>query len=431
MKLLHCIAGASLAGPLLAACNAASYVAQPVLSVTPARVASGSSYGVIYKFPASKDGEHPQAPLVARGGLLYGTAYQGGRYIQACGYNRCGIVFDINLVGSESLLYNFKGGCTAGCDGANPASGLIGITRNAGTLYGTTRFGGLACISGISCALPQCGYGRDSGCGTVFAVTTSGSERVLYRFQGGSDGKWPFASLISRSGALYGTTYEGGTTDFGTVFEIGTSGVERVLYRFNGPPDGEAPLAPLLAVNGSLFGTTYTGGLGYGTVFEINASGHESILYAFKGGPDGASPVGGLVADGGAFYGTTLRGGANLNGTVFKVTASGVESVLYSFAGGSDGALPAAGLTTVAHALYGVTESGGGSTACAGGCGTIFKLTRSGRETVLYSFLGGTDGAIPVAPLVYYDGALFGTTSYGGDGYGTIFRIVPVVTSRS
>ena len=78
------------------------------------------------------------------------------------------------------------------------------------------------------------------------------------------------------------------------------------------------------------------------------------------------------------------------------------ESVLYSFTGGTDGSTPVAGLVQDAQGnLYSTTYEGGG-TGCGGsGCGTVFKLDTSGKETVLYSFTGtGGDGANPLAGLV-------------------------------
>jgi hypothetical protein len=74
-------------------------------------------------------------------------------------------------------------------------------------------------------------------------------------------------------------------------------------------------------------------------------------------------------------------------------------SVLYSFIGGIDGAVPQAGLTAdEAGNLYGTTISGGfeGSPQCrvGGGCGAVFKLVHRGSGWTLvpiYGFRGGID----------------------------------------
>jgi len=125
-------------------------------------------------------------------------------------------------------------------------------------------------------------------------------------------------------------------------------------------------------------------------------------------------------------YGTTEFGGRNDNGTVFKVTTKGAETVLHSFKGGSDGTYPAAGLIDVAGTLYGTTGGAGSVSSCAGGCGTVFKITTEGAETVLYSFAGGSDGNYPSASLIDLGGTLYGTTAYGGaSNNGTVFKLKP------
>jgi uncharacterized repeat protein (TIGR03803 family) len=119
-------------------------------------------------------------------------------------------------------------------------------------------------------------------------LTPSGSgykESVLHRFNAGKDGYAPVAGLVEMNGALYGTTESGGegcpnyygfkVVGCGTVFEVSTSGKESVLYRFKGPPDAMNPHAGFLDVNGTLYGTTSSGGvnkcgsINCGTIFEL------------------------------------------------------------------------------------------------------------------------------------------------------------------
>jgi uncharacterized repeat protein (TIGR03803 family) len=99
----------------------------------------------------------------------------------------------------------------------------------------------------------------------------SGAESVVYRFQGGTDGFTPQGDLLDVKGVLYGTTAEGGTSNYyGTVFKVSTSGTERVLYSFQGT-DGAQPKTSLIDVKNALYGTTYGGGAtNSGTVFEIS-----------------------------------------------------------------------------------------------------------------------------------------------------------------
>jgi uncharacterized repeat protein (TIGR03803 family) len=222
-------------------------------------------------------------------------------------------------------------------------------------------------------------------------------ETVLYSFKGGSgDGAFPEAGLTNVNGTLYGTTENGGgkgcfeNEGCGTVFAITTSGKETVLHTFGGSGDGYEPLAGLINVKGTLYGTTMYGGTDCaisgdmcGTVFAITTSGKETVLHTFGDSGDGYEPEGGLTSVKGKLYGTTLLGGANdcdevSCGTVFAITTSGTETVLHTFAGyPTDGGLPQAALLNVNGTLYGTTQSGGtvNSTECDDGCGTLFSLT--------------------------------------------------------
>src|SRR5580704_10638768 len=183
------------------------------------------------------------------------------------------------------------------------------------------------------------------------------------------------------------------------------------LYSFNSSgdlSDGAWPEASVARdVAGNLYGTTFFGGAGTGcdiyfggcgTVFKLDASGTETVLHSFGGAPDGANPTARVILDAsGNLYGTTAFGGAYGHGTVFKVDAiTGAETILHSFAGGADGANPNAGVVQdTAGNFYGTTQYGG--KGCNGrGCGTVFKLSAAGQETILYRFRDFPDGASPL-----------------------------------
>lgn len=275
--------------------------------------------------------------------------------------------------------------------------------------------------------------------------------RVLYAFRGGSDGAHPSAGLIEdSSGNFYGTTAEGGNgrarCGCGTIFEITAHGAETVLYSFGSTrKDGQFPIAPLMQdKSGNLYGTTEGGGSGCGgicgTVFKLAADGTETVLHSFGiAKNDGIYPYAGVVADhDGNIYGTTGYGGNVENcalgcGTVFKLTPHGKESVLHAFTGGSDGVAPEAGLIADKTGHFFGTTAAGGGTGCNGvGCGTIFRLAADGSEAVLYAFRGGSDGAEPKASLIAdAAGNHYGTTAAGGGsgcngrGCGTVFRLAP------
>ena len=153
---------------------------------------------------------------------------------------------------------------------------------------------------------------------------------------------------------------------------------------------------------------------------------HASIkvLHSFTNGADGGSPYAPLVwnSTGKNLYGTTLNGGAGY-GVVFRINTSEKETALYSFKGGTDGASPWAGLVRGSKDnLYGTTPNGG-----AYGQGTVFVVTPAGKEKVLYNFTGGADGSGPVGGLFRAsNGDLYGTAAGGGaHGYGTVYRLTP------
>jgi len=182
------------------------------------------------------------------------------------------------------------------------------------------------------------------------------------------------------------------------------------------------PAIALLAPGIMLIATLVTGG----PAQDLPQTPTYTVLHAFLA-TDGGFPVGALIRDSsGNLYGTTLSGGNAFMGVIFKLSPSGTETVLHSFTGGKDGSSPYAGL--IRHAagnLYGTTAFGGGSSACPGGCGTIFKVNPSGTETILYRFTGGADGATPFAPLIEDpSGNLYGTTELGGAyGAGVVFKL--------
>ncbi len=284
------------------------------------------------------------------------------------------------------------------------------------------------------------------GCGTVYSVTVSGKERVIYRFTGGSDGAQPAGGLVNIGGALFGTTSAGGTggacsDGCGTVFKVSIDGKsERVLYSFKGVPDGADPVAGLVAFSGSLYGTTHYGGktaalcsAGCGTVFKLGTSGAERVIYRFKGLKDGVEPVARLIALDGALYGTAEYGGAMTAfcakgcGTLFRISTTGIKKIIHRFKYAPalpDGAYPAAAPTVMGSELYGTTVGGGKM-----GNGTIFKANPiSGAESVLHTFsccATSSDGAYPTARLIRVGGTLYGTTREGGTSNGgTVFRVI-------
>jgi uncharacterized repeat protein (TIGR03803 family) len=391
---------------------------------TPVQLAAQNAQGlketVLYTFTGGTDGAVPSAAVIQdEQGNLYGTTtFAGDLSASACvtvNGTGCGVVFKIDPKGNYTVLYTFTGGA----DGGFPYADLV--RDEAGNLYGTASEGG---------DLSSCG---GSGCGVVFMLDPKGNYSVLHAFTG-SDGAGPYGGLVrDKKGNLYGTTYAGGASLRGVVFELDPTGKESVLYSFTGGADGSNPFYGdlLRDEEGNLYGTTYEGGDlncyihgGCGVVFKVDPTGKETVLYTFTGA-DGRAPEGSLVRDeAGNLYGTTgvggnpsCFGGAGC-GVVFKVDPTDKETVLYAFTGGTDGRNPLGGLVRDQQGnLYGTTPYGGDQGAfCAGFCGVVFKVDPTGKETVLYTFTGMADGATPLAGLLRdKDGNLYGTTQLGGD----------------
>lgn len=376
-------------------------------SLASTSAAQGYSEKILHTFTGGPDGAYPSGTLMRDGaGDLYGTASGGGIY-------DWGVVFKIDTKGIQSVLYNFTGGA----DGGAPLGGVI--EDSLGNLYGTAYAGSGPDPNGVY--------------GTVFKLDIAGHLTVLHSFTYGADGAYPAGGLIRDSaGNLYGTTFLGGTHGAGVVFKLDTDGKVHVLHTFTGGNDGAYPTGRLVRdPMGSLYGTTDSGGNFYGgnggVMFKIDRTGEGAHSFGWPG--DGYEPNGDLIRDpDGNLYGTTIHGGRVpcylicWSGTVFKVDASGHETVLYSFDWSNSGRYPSGGVVRdPAGNLYGATQQGGTSDN-----GAVFKLDPTGQETILYSFAGGADGASPSGSLIRdAAGNLYGTTHYGGNGYGVVFMLTP------
>jgi uncharacterized repeat protein (TIGR03803 family) len=414
------------------------FVAVVGLLLATCQFARAQTETVLYSFcsaPNCADGSGPVGNLLFDvSGNLYGATRNGGKH-------QYGTIFELTAGGTETLLHTFTFGV-----GSYPEGSLA--WDGQGNLYGATV--------GASSIFYDPVY-----LGSVF-VLKKRSFGYLHSYKDGEGGAVPNSGLVmDTQGNVYGTTVFGGdypcSTGYGcgTVYRVTPHKVYTVLYNFMGGTDGESPNGHLvLDSDGNLYGTTDLGGGAgtgcggmlnryCGTVFKLAPDGTETILHSFAGGVDGENPNGGLVLDAqGNLYGTTSGGGAGCSGgngcgTVFKVTAGGKETVLYSFMGGTDGSIPLAGLVMDAQGnLYGTTGAGGSGCSLSGWCGTVFKVTPTGDETILYRFTGGADGALPEGALILdAKGSLYGTTYAGGidkctedgtpPGCGVVFKVTP------
>jgi len=417
----------------------------------------GTGFTVLHNFDYSTTGGYVYAGL-AQGadGALYGTAYQGGT-------SGVGTVFKLNTDGTGfAVLKNLSYGTDLSA-GAYP---LAGPTQGTdGALYGTTQQGGTGGVGTVfklnpdgtgfaalksfdystTGAYPYSGgltqgtdgtlygtayYAGPSGYGTVFKLNPDGTGfTVLHSFDYYS-GAYPLGRVIlGTDGALYGTTYYGGTSSYGTAFKLNTDGSGfTVLQNFDYSTTGGYVYAGLVqGTDGVLYGTAYVGGTsGVGTVFGLNTNGSGfTVLQNFDYSTTGAYPFGGLVqGTDGALYGAAYYGGTSGVGTVFKLNPNGsgfavIQNFDYSTTGGYPWARLAQGTD---GALYGTALNGG-----TGGAGTAFKLDPDGSNfSVLKNFDYGADGGTPYGALAEgMDGNFYGTTYQGGDaGVGTVYRLI-------
>jgi uncharacterized repeat protein (TIGR03803 family) len=285
--------------------------------------------------------------------------------------------------------------------------------------------------------------------GTVLALTlllttaTAQTFKVFYTFNF-SDGSAPNGGLIrDAAGNFYGTTQFGGASNRGLVFKLDSTGHQTILYTFTGASDGGIPIGRLIRDSGgNFYGMTSLGGdatCSCGTVFKLAENGSLKVLHSFKGGKDGVQNQGqpelGLVMVNGDLYGSASFGGVigcdgSLGcGLVFKVTQTGKETVLHRFTGQADGAFPQDLTRDQTGNIYGAA---GGSYKQGNG-GTLFKLDTTGKLTTLYTFPGGADGISPRWHLLRNaDGVFHGVTQFGGNttncavasaGCGVVFTV--------
>ncbi len=224
---------------------------------------------------------------------------------------------------------------------------------------------------------------------------------------------------IDPEGNLYGGA-NGGVNNYGVIFKVSPTGNETVLHAFTDGADGANPSGGVvMGPHGYLYGTTTDGGAGSltgvqeGVIFKMTLAGEETVLYSFTGLSDGGQPVGSapIVDQDGNLYGTTADGGYGA-GVVYKLTASGQEIPLYSFLGGDGGGTPFAGVVRdKAGNLYGTAVNGGPN-----GGGILYEITAAGEYILLHSFTGGPDGGDPqVGVTLDSVGNAYGATIFGGD----------------
>ena len=264
------------------------------------------SQAVIHSFNGI-DGSGPGAGVtIDDAGNVFGTTPTGGA-------NGLGNVYELSP-GKHGKWKFTEVHAFTGSDGIGGSAGRM-ILRGR-TFYDANTAGGL--------------YGD----GNIFALTRQHGEwnyTVLYDFTGDPDVGFPYGGLtFDAMNNIYGTTYYDGAHDQGGVYQLTSkhgTWSERLLYSFKGGTDGAGSIGNLvLDTSGALYGTTSEGGsAGLGTVFRLTPGAHhkwtESVMYSFAGTPDGSFAYNGMVGDGaGHYFGTTTQGGAADDGAIYEFT---------------------------------------------------------------------------------------------------------------
>jgi uncharacterized repeat protein (TIGR03803 family) len=262
---------------------------------------NGEGFAVIASFTDELDGIQPTSGLVADQSRLYGATIAGGSL-------GAGTLFAVNTNGSDyKVVSNFQ-------PGEVTIASRLRLEGNV--FYCTDAWGGTA------------------GFGSIFKINTNGTGfAVLKTFSNSPDGAYPVGTLVLSGNTLYGMTAEGGMFGGGTVFKVSTDGSNYAVLKNFKNSEGAYPQTSLLLNGDTLFGTTYYGGgstnvtpySGNGTIFKMHTDGTGyKVLKAFSEmdtgtNSDGANPETDLALVGNTLFGTTWGGGTNGVGVLFSL----------------------------------------------------------------------------------------------------------------
>ena len=324
-------------------------------------------------------------------GTLYGTATQTRL---TTGGSGPGTVFKVNPDGTGfAVLHEFAFDYERGIapDGSAPEAIMVLDGR---TLYGTTSSGG----SNYS--------------GTVFKLDVDTTNFSVLWWLTSSVGQNPQGDMVLDNGTLWApAAYGGNPGSQGTIFKMSTNGSNFSTIHYFYGPDGRQPMA-LIKSGNLLYGTTINcspDGIHWvGNVFRMETNGSGEIEYIF-GTLDGQHPNDGLVLAGTNLFGVTTQGGSNNCGTIYRISTNIDGFVALHHFTPSEGR-PAGKIALRDENIYGVTQNGG-----MWEVGLIYRFNLNSRQfTVLKHFQGGeTDGDNPTG-LMLYGNTLYGATMMGG-----------------
>ncbi|MEX0325852.1 MAG: choice-of-anchor tandem repeat GloVer-containing protein [Puniceicoccaceae bacterium] len=364
---------------------------------------------------AGNDGFRSFSELIETGGKLYGSTYKGGP-------DDAGTVFCFDPSTLEfTTLHAF--------DGVDGREVFNGLATDGTVLYGVTKFGGF------------------DDRGTLFRIGLDGSNfQILHEFSLAAGTGWaPHSAPILLDGALYGTTYHGGSTGFGGAlykFPLPAGPIE-LLHSFT-TDTGRHPTGQLLPVGDWLYGTAsdfFEHGSGnYGSLYRLHKTENTfELLHRFDGSDESGHPYDDLYWDGndkliGTAFGEVFNAASMGNVFVYNITTDELE-ILHDFGlNPGTGSKPNGALISIdaSGRLYGVAH---GSNGAGGETGTFFSMMKDGTDfTVYHRFTSGLHGNTPMRSLLYHQGSFYGSSVFGGltsdtstpeSGPGFIFRYTP------
>ena len=305
---------------------------------------NGSNFQNLRNFGGgSNDGWKPWSGLEIKDGFIYGSTVYGGVHGE-----EGGVIYEMRTNGNNFRLLHSFGGTS---DGYMPSTSPVLVGE---CLYGLTRWG-------------------DVSTGVIYRYNLAEETyKVLHRF-GADDGYEPLGTMTAGpDDYIYGLSWHGGLQDMGTLFRIKTDdSTFQILYNFEGGDQGKFPY-DALAFDGAytLYGTTL-GTYGadasdLGVIFKYDiASEQYTVIHKFAGGAnDSGKPNGSVALSGnGKIYGTTHGDkvwGGNEYGSLYQMNIDGSEfKLLHEFSGKLSGDTPMRTPLLVNNSLYGMTAYGG------------------------------------------------------------------------
>jgi uncharacterized delta-60 repeat protein len=377
-------------------------------------IAGGQTERWVYSYngPGNND-DYAYSLVAGTDGNMYAAGYSWGS-----GTAHDFTVISLTPSDSQRWVYRYNG------PGNNPDEAYSIVAAADGNIY----------AAGVS---------QGSGTGvdfTVISLTSSGSERWVYRFNGqGNSDDWALSLVAGADGNIYaaGRSYDSLTGYDFMVVSLTSLGSERWVYRYNGPGDSTDWANSIVSgADGNIYAAGYSVGSGTSydfTVISLTSSGSERWVYRYNGPGNDWDWANSVVAGAdGNIYAAGISTGSvtGWDFTVISLTSSGSERWVYRYSGsGNSGNWANSIIAGTDGNIYAAGQSYGSGTYLDF---TVISLTSSGSERWVYRYNGpgnGQDWANSIVAAA--DGDVYATgMSTGGGAYGA-FTVISLTSSGS